>query len=92
MARRWPRSACRPRATEADASIICKNGITDGFVTLGRPRHIDITGDRAYVVVPADYTYKKDGKAVKETGSMFTLVLQKGSAGWRLVGWSWALN
>ena len=69
-----------------------KNGITDGFVTLSKPRHVDITGDLAYIVVPADYTYKKNGKPEKETGSMLTLVLQKGAAGWRITAWSWARN
>src|SRR4051794_264263 len=33
----------------ADAS---KNGITDPVVTLGKPRHVQVTADRAYVVVP----------------------------------------
>lgn len=67
-----------------------KNGITDGIVTLGTPLHVDISGTRAYVVAPANYTYKKRGTAVKETGSMFTLVLQQTAAGWRIVGWAWA--
>jgi hypothetical protein len=67
-----------------------KNKITDGFVTLGEPRHIDVTADRAYVVVPANYAFKKSGKPVKETGSVITLSLQKGAAGWRITGWAWA--
>jgi len=74
---------------EADAK---RNGITDGIVTLGIPRHIDITADRAYIVVPSNYTFKKKGKSVKETGSMFTFALQKEAAGWRITGWSWAKN
>jgi ketosteroid isomerase-like protein len=74
---------------DADAK---KNGITDGIVTLGKPRHIDVTGDRAYFVAPANYTYKKHGKPVKETGSMFTLALQKTEAGWRIAGWAWTKN
>jgi len=74
---------------DADAK---KNEITDGAVTLGNPRHVDITADRAYVVVPASYTYKKKGKLVKETGSMFTLVLQRDKEGWRVTGWTWAKN
>ena len=72
---------------EADAK---RNGITDGIVTLGNPRHIDITADRAYVVVPASFTYKQKGKLVKETGSTWTLVLQKGAASWRITAWAWA--
>ena len=69
-----------------------KNGITDGAVTLGSPRHVDITADHAYVVVPTNYTYKQKGKAVKETGSMLTVALQKGAAGWRITGWAWSKN
>ena len=69
-----------------------KNGITDGSVTLGAPRHIDITADHAYVVVPANYTYRQNGKTVKEMGSMLTIALQKGAAGWRIMGWAWSKN
>ena len=72
---------------DADAK---KNGITNGIVTLSNPRHIDIAADRAYVVTPADYTFKKKGKLVKEIGSMFTVALQEGGAGWRIIGWAWA--
>jgi hypothetical protein len=60
------------------------------MVTIGQPRHIDITADRAYVVVPANYTFKKKGKLVKETGSILTLALQRGEAGWRITAWAWA--
>jgi hypothetical protein len=41
------------------------------------------------VVIPSSYTFKKKGKPVQETGSMFTFVLQKGAAGWRITAWSW---
>lgn len=74
---------------DADAK---KNGITDGIATLGAPKHIDITAERAYVVVPADYTCKQQGKAVKETGSILTVALQKVAAGWRITGWAWTKN
>jgi len=67
-----------------------KNGITDGAVTLSKPSHVDITADRAYVVIPADYAFKQKGKPVKESGSIITLTLQKGQAGWRITGWAWA--
>jgi ketosteroid isomerase-like protein len=72
---------------DADAK---KNGITDGLVTLGSPRHIDVTSDHAYVVVPANYAFKKKGTPMKETGSTLTLSLQKDDAGWRITGWAWA--
>jgi ketosteroid isomerase-like protein len=72
---------------DADAK---KKGISDGNLTLKSPRHIDITGDRAYVVVPANYTFKMAGKLVRESGSMFTLALQKVDGGWRITGWAWS--
>jgi len=74
---------------DADAK---KNGITEGNVKLVTPKHVDVNGDRAYIVVPADYTYKQKGKPVKETGSLLTVALQKGAAGWRITGWSWSKN
>src|SRR5258706_353922 len=49
---------------DADAK---KKDVTDGFVTLSKPRHIDVTEDRAYVVAPADYSLKQKGKTMKET-------------------------
>src|SRR5262245_37653690 len=49
--------ACAKWISDFDADSK-KNGITDESVTLSKPRHVDITGDRAYVVIPADYSYK----------------------------------
>ena len=69
-----------------------KNAITDGVVTLGSPRHVDISGDRAYVVVSADYAFKQNGKMVKETGSVLTIVLRESPGGWRISAWSWSKN
>jgi ketosteroid isomerase-like protein len=74
---------------DADAK---KNNLTDGVVTMSKPRHVDVTGDRAYVVVPSNYKFKLKGKVVEEVGSMFTLALHKGTAGWRITGWAWAKN
>ena len=81
--------ACAAWANDFDA-VAKKNGITDGVVTLKKPRHVDITADRAYVVIPANYTFKQKGKSVSESGSIITLTLQKSEAGWRITGWSWA--
>jgi ketosteroid isomerase-like protein len=67
-----------------------KNGIADGIVTLRKPWHVDVTGARAYVVVPVTYTYRQHGKPVTEDGSVWTLVLQKQGTDWRVAGWSWA--
>jgi ketosteroid isomerase-like protein len=67
-----------------------KTEITDPHVALGEPRHTEVTGDRAYVVVPTTYTYKQNGKPVTEAGAVWTFALQKVSAGWRITGWAWS--
>ena len=82
-------TACADWANDFDADSK-KNGITDSIVTLAEPSHVDITGDRAYVVVLATYTYKQNGKPMTEAGSIFTAALQKVAAGWRMTGWAWA--
>lgn len=75
------------KAYEADAK---KNDITDGVVTLGAPRHLEVTANHAYAVIPVDsFTYKVKGKATKETGSILTVALRKGDSGWRITGWAW---
>lgn len=80
---------CSKWSTDYDADAK-KNGITDGIVTIGKPRYVDVTGDRAYVVLLADYTYKQNGKPIKETGATWTFTMQKVEAGWRITGWAWA--
>ena len=72
---------------DADAK---KKDITDGVVKLHKATHVDINADYAYVIVPANYTFKQKGKPVSEIGSIITLTLKKSSAGWRITGWAWA--
>ena len=81
--------SCTTWASDYDADAK-KNDISDGLVTLHERSHVDIIGDRAYVVGPADYTYKVKGKPAQEIGSRSTIALQKGQACWRITGWAWA--
>ena len=83
--------ACATWMKDYDADAT-QRGITDGAVTLGTPLHVDVDGIHAYLVIPSTYAFKLKGKAVKETGSLFTFALLKGPKGWRIVGWSWAKN
>jgi len=82
-------TACADWASDFDG-FNKKTGVTDPAVTLGKPRHVDVTGDRAYAVVPASYSYKEKGKKLTESGSLFTAALQKSSAGWVITGWAWS--
>ena len=67
-----------------------KSGITDGAATLGTPWTVDVTGDRAYFVAPAVYTFKQHGKPVKEAHAVFTVALRRTDAGWRITSWTWS--
>jgi len=66
-----------------------KNGMTDPTGTIGKPRQLVITGDRAYAVVPSTFTFTKNGKPMKLTATT-TFSLHKTAAGWPITGWAWA--
>lgn len=63
-------------------------GITDQKVTVSAPTRTETAGDTAYVIVPAVYTYKEKGVAMREAAQM-TFVLKKGTGGWLIHAWSW---
>ena len=67
-----------------------KNGIDPGGAPIGTPWSVDISGDRAYFVAPAAYSYKQKGKEVKELHAVFTAALRKTDAGWRITAWTWS--
>ena|ERR1044072_8303797 len=67
-----------------------EEGAGDYFVTLGAPRHVDVKGDRAYVVVPTTMKFKAHGKEITQTGSTMTLALHKIGDQWRIAGWAWS--
>ena len=74
------------------AAMAKREGIVPGKLTLGKMHRVDVTGDRAYVVVPADFTFTQKGKTVATTGNTVTAALHKTKAGWLITGWSWAKN
>lgn len=88
----WQAPAACADWASAYTAFSMKNKINDGIVTLGTPWQLAVAGNRAYVVYPATFTYKRHGKRVKETGSVFTLVLHKTSSGWLISAWSWAAH
>jgi hypothetical protein len=82
-------SGCAEWSADFDA-YIKKNGMTAPKVTLGLLRHVDVSGDRAYVVIPASFRFKKSGRQFNERNSIWTLTLLKVAEGWRIAGWAWA--
>lgn len=71
----------------ADSS---KKAITNPTVTLGKPVTSSIDGDNAYLVIPATYAFKQNGKPVREAGGVMTFAVQKTAEGWRIAAWSWS--
>ena len=67
-----------------------KNGMTGAKVTLGRLRHVEVSGDRAYVVIPASFAFMQNGRRITESGSIWTVTLQKIADSWRITGWAWS--
>ena len=67
-----------------------KHSVSGLCVELGEPRHNNVTGDSAYVVVPATMTFTAQGKTITQGGAMFTVALRKVAQGWRIAAWAWA--
>lgn len=65
-------------------------GATEYFVALGEPRHVNVTGDSGYVVVPTTMSFKLHGTPITQTGATFTVALRKVNDRWRLASWAWA--
>jgi len=66
-----------------------QHGASDYFVTLGEPLHNNITGDSAYVVVPATMKFKVQSQEILQTGAMFSVALRKLAEGCRIAAWAW---
>lgn len=67
-----------------------QHGASDYLVTLGEPLHNNVTGDSAYVVVPATMSFRMGGKQVTQSGALLTVALRKLAEGWRIAAWAWA--
>jgi ketosteroid isomerase-like protein len=65
-------------------------GASGYVVTLDEPRHVNITGDNAYIVLPASMTFKVRGTEITQTGAVLTVALRKLAEGWRIAAWAWA--
>ena len=64
-----------------------KHGTSDPRLTLGKPTRTDVTGDRAYVVMPVVFSYKDHGHPMAEPAQM-TFALQGGPGAWKISGWA----
>jgi ketosteroid isomerase-like protein len=65
-------------------------GATEYSVTLGEPRHLEVRGDCAYLVLPATMAFKAHGRQATQSGAVFTVALRRRADGWRIAAWAWA--
>jgi hypothetical protein len=63
--------------------------ITEPAVTVGKPWHVNVTVDHAYVVAPTTFSYKQKGKPVLDKG-VVTMAMHKDGSAWHITGWAWA--
>jgi hypothetical protein len=64
-------------------------GATGYHVEIGDPVHDAVTGDAAYVVVPATMTFALGGALRTQTGAHFTIALTLVAGEWRIIAWAW---
>jgi hypothetical protein len=83
---------CQPKSwpLRTDRNRGKQHGASDYFITLGQPLHNNVTGNSAYVAVPATMTFKVRGEQVTQSGAVFTVALRKLAEGWRIAAWAWA--
>ena len=65
-----------------------KLGTADQAVTISAATREERSGDHAYVVVPAVYTFSERGVPMREAAQI-TVVLSKAADGWLIHGWAW---
>jgi hypothetical protein len=65
-------------------------GASGYYIALEEPRHVDVTENHAYVVVPATMRFIVQGKEIVQTGSVFTVALRHVGDDWRSTAWAWA--
>ncbi|MEJ0028321.1 MAG: nuclear transport factor 2 family protein [Rhizomicrobium sp.] len=76
----------------ADYGVYAKaEQMTEPFMVLAKPTHVLVEGDRGYAVFPANFTFKRAGKPVREPGIM-TFAMQKIDGKWKIAGWSWTVK
>ena len=63
-------------------------GRTDEKLLIGRTLRAETTGDSAYVITRAQYSFTQGGKAMVEPSRM-TFVVKKQAGVWKIASWTW---
>ena len=70
------------------AKASAARGMSEEDAALGAPTRVEISGDRAYAILPATHTFKMKGRAMREAAQL-TFILAKDTAGWKITSWTW---
>ncbi len=65
-----------------------QQAITDQKITTAAPIREEISGDNAYVILPATYDYREAGQPRHET-ARWTFTLTRTGADWKITAWTW---
>ena len=82
---RWTRFADWFKDYDAYAQT---NGITASKIRIGNFTHVNVDGGRAYVVVPATYVFRENGRPHSEPATD-VLSLEKINGSWRITSAAW---
>jgi ketosteroid isomerase-like protein len=66
-----------------------KMGMTTILMHLGSPSRIDVTGDRAYEIIPGVVTLEGKSGNLRESGAL-TFALRKRGRAWKISALSWS--
>jgi hypothetical protein len=67
--------------TNAHGADSVKNSITDFSMQLLKPRRVEVSGDRAYIVLPAVYSFKQRLRPMQKRGTI-TATLERLDKKW----------
>jgi hypothetical protein len=84
----WSGADAFQRWSDAHDIADKKDGITDDVETNGKPTRVVVNADHGYVVMPALYTFKQKGVAMREAAQII-YTLQKEANGWLITGFAW---
>ncbi len=70
------------------AKASAARGMREEDAALGAPTRVEVTGDRAYAILPATHTFKMKGRVMREVAQL-TFILAKDPAGWKITSWAW---
>jgi hypothetical protein len=88
----WTGHGACEKWSRAFQEFLQHNRITHPVAILTKPWKKLIEADRAYVVVPINFSYTSSGRKAEESGSVLTVVLHKGVQGWQVVSWTMAAH